>query len=38
MAGKFHQAEALLALAALGGRLDRALQSMGDDLPASCGD
>jgi hypothetical protein len=43
MAGKYHQAEALLALATLGtgsfrtdgGRLDRALQSMGADLPAS---
>jgi hypothetical protein len=43
MAGKYHQAEALLALATLGtgsfrtdgGRLDLALQSMGDDLPAS---
>lgn len=46
MAGKYHQAEALLALAALGtgsfrtdgGRLDRALQAMGGDLPASLKD
>ncbi|MCV9964369.1 hypothetical protein OIU34_21000 [Pararhizobium sp. BT-229] len=41
MSGRFHQAEALLALASLGagsfrtdgGRLDLALQDMGDDLP-----
>ncbi|MCS4088670.1 hypothetical protein [Rhizobium sp. BK176] len=43
MAGKYDQAEVLLAMATLGtgyfrtdgGRLDRALQSIGDDLPVN---